>query len=457
MDEFVPYDKMSKKKQKELNAQRRGDWGNLNPVTRTTKNKKAYNRRKARRIDDEFNFVPFTIMVWKGVICIRKQIWMIKINSDKVLLCIDADKGIFEGYSMGSSFNGWQCPFFPKAVADFINSSYDSKTSRMNYLDESDTFIVDYEDGTQSEYKGEDCLVNGEIKHLYPIGNFEWTWHLATESEIEEHCDKIFREDELSDVEYIPFGDDCEITKPSGAIDASDLNFFDDLEYDCMELVGKYANAFGLQIRSVDSDETPISFDIAKEVQGKIFEIFENYGIAINFDPEQSEALESAIGSDPITKEYYFPLLLQMEDRDYELEEVDDVDLTDYEDEIREALKNEQSEGNMANYFGRSKTAEAKLKSAIWDVENLRGELFGKVTAILSENFTPEEEKIFVGWISGQNSDGLGEGFEQRPVSTDIGDMYISMWDSSDNYKITPADDMDPYYMADKMNSGINM
>lgn len=382
---------------------------------------------------------------------------MIKINSDKVLLCINADKGIFEGYTMGSSFNGWQCPYFPKSVADFIINAYDSSDSRMDYLDEKDTYIVRYKDGTKSEYTGTDCLVNGEIKHLYPMGNFEWTWHLATENEIYKYCDKIFREDEISDVEYIPLGDECEITKPNGIIDASDLNFFDDLEYDCMELVGKYANAFGLQIRSTDSDETPISFDIAKEVQGTILQIFENNGIEINYNPEQSKMLEPATEGEAVIKEYYFPLLLQMEDRNYELEEVDDVDLTDYEDEIREALKNEQSEGNMANYFGRSKTAETKLKSAVWDVENLRGELFGKVTAILSEDFTPDEEKIFIDWISGQNSDGLGEGFEQRPVSTDIGDMYISMWDSSDNYKITPAEDMAPYYMADKMNSGINM
>lgn len=381
---------------------------------------------------------------------------MIKINSDKVLLCIDADKGIFEGYSMGSSFNGWHCPYFPKDVADFIINAYDSSDSRMDYLDEKDTYIVRYKDGTKSEYAGTDCLVNGEIKHLYPMGNFEWTWHLATENEIDKYCDKIFREDEISDVEYIPFGDECEITKPNGIIDASDLNFFDDLEYDCMELVGKYANAFGLQIRSTDSEETPISFDIAKEVQGTILQIFENYGIDINYNPEQSKMLEPATEGEAVIKEYYFPLFLQMEDRNYELEEVDDVDLTDYEDEIREALKNEQSDGNMANYFGRSKTAETKLKSAVWDVENLRGELFGKVTAILSEDFTPDEEKIFIDWISGQNSDGLGEGFEQHPVSTDIGDMYISMWDSSDNYKITPAEDMEPYYIP-KNDLTINM
>lgn len=384
---------------------------------------------------------------------------MIRINSDKVLLCIDADKGMFEGYSMGSSFNGWQCPYFPKSVADYIMTAYDSSESRMDYLDEKDAFVVRYKDGTVSEYMGTDCIVNGEIKHLYPIGNFEWTWRNATENEVEKYCDKIFREDELSDVDFIPFGDDCEITKPSGVVDASDLSFFDDLEYDCMELVGKYASAFGLRVRSINDDETPISFDIAKKVQGTILEIFENYGITINYDPEQSKTLEPVTESVAVVKEYYFPLQLLMEDRNHELEEIDDVDLTDYEAEIREALKKEQSfcDSTMAEFFNRSETVSAKLKSAAWDVEELRGELFGKVTAILSEDFTPEEERIFTDWISGQNSDGLGEGFEQHPISTDIGDMYISMWQCDSNYKITAAEDMDAYYMADKMNTGMNM
>ena len=48
MEKLVPYEKLSKKKQKEWNILRRNTWGELNPVTRKPENPKAYNRRKAR-------------------------------------------------------------------------------------------------------------------------------------------------------------------------------------------------------------------------------------------------------------------------------------------------------------------------------------------------------------------------------------------------------------------------
>ena len=50
MEKFIPYDKLSKKKKRELNAQRRNIW-DVNPVTRRPENPKAYNRRKARKMD----------------------------------------------------------------------------------------------------------------------------------------------------------------------------------------------------------------------------------------------------------------------------------------------------------------------------------------------------------------------------------------------------------------------
>ena len=34
MEKFIPYEKLSKKKQRELDLKRRGSWGGLNPVTR---------------------------------------------------------------------------------------------------------------------------------------------------------------------------------------------------------------------------------------------------------------------------------------------------------------------------------------------------------------------------------------------------------------------------------------
>lgn len=49
MEKFISFEKLSKKKQRELNNAKRSTWGALNPVTRKSENPKAYNRKKARR------------------------------------------------------------------------------------------------------------------------------------------------------------------------------------------------------------------------------------------------------------------------------------------------------------------------------------------------------------------------------------------------------------------------
>ncbi len=46
MEKFVPYQKLSKRKRRERDKQRRSDWGNMNPITRKPANPKAYNRKK---------------------------------------------------------------------------------------------------------------------------------------------------------------------------------------------------------------------------------------------------------------------------------------------------------------------------------------------------------------------------------------------------------------------------
>lgn len=53
MNKFVPAEKLSKRKRKELSTKRRGTWGALNPVTRRPKNPKAYSRRKTRKWSDD--------------------------------------------------------------------------------------------------------------------------------------------------------------------------------------------------------------------------------------------------------------------------------------------------------------------------------------------------------------------------------------------------------------------
>lgn len=62
MEKFTPYEKLSKKKQRELATKRRRNWCGLNPVTRKPENPKAYNRKKARKwSEDSSTTVPFDL------------------------------------------------------------------------------------------------------------------------------------------------------------------------------------------------------------------------------------------------------------------------------------------------------------------------------------------------------------------------------------------------------------
>ena len=49
MQKFIPYEKLSKKKKREIDAAKRTTWGALNPVTRRPPKPRAYDRQKARR------------------------------------------------------------------------------------------------------------------------------------------------------------------------------------------------------------------------------------------------------------------------------------------------------------------------------------------------------------------------------------------------------------------------
>ena len=49
MNRMIPLKKQSKRAQRAQHSQKRATWGEINPVTRTTENKKAYNRKKSPR------------------------------------------------------------------------------------------------------------------------------------------------------------------------------------------------------------------------------------------------------------------------------------------------------------------------------------------------------------------------------------------------------------------------
>ena len=149
----------------------------------------------------------------------------------------------------------------------------------------------------------------------------------------------------------------------------------------------------------------------------------------------------------PIVTTFYCPLTGQIHDEeDGGMNDVDGRFLSDYISEIEEKLEHEQNpDFEIADYITDHPTANAKLKMAKWSVEEIGGVLYGRIDCRSAEAFTSEEIEAIKEGISGQNSDGFGEGFEQREISTDEGDLYVSFWHSGDDYFIHTQEEMDEY------------
>ena len=164
--------------------------------------------------------------------------------------------------------------------------------------------------------------------------------------------------------------------------------------------------------------------------------------------------------SGPVKAVFYCPLVGTLLERDEEGDEyespVDGRFLRGYEWDISEALETDQAtdESDMAEYFDEDAGIKEKLVSAKWSVESYRGRLFGKIECSLKEPLTDAETAILTDWITGQNSDGYGEHFEQQPIQTEDGDLYVSFWNSGNNYSIMTRDELDEYIDRPSMEMG---
>ena len=159
------------------------------------------------------------------------------------------------------------------------------------------------------------------------------------------------------------------------------------------------------------------------------------------------------------TETFYFPLVGMLEDEEYDDEyEVGNPFLMDYKWDISELVEEEQDAdlGDMKDYFYDDDNAQAKMVTARWDVAEMNGRLFGKVDFKLREPFTAEEKEKVREWVRGQNSDGFGEGLEQRPIETEDGDLYVSMWNSGDDYFIHDENEMNEY-LSQQQNGGMRL
>lgn len=103
--------------------------------------------------------------------------------------------------------------------------------------------------------------------------------------------------EEMFQGKAVAFGDDCKLILPDEPVDCSNLGYFDELEYDCWELVEKYAKHMGIEICSNEPRDSRISFDIAKGIQDYILDRFTEAGVEIRYTPaELKETNEPVMG-----------------------------------------------------------------------------------------------------------------------------------------------------------------
>lgn len=174
----------------------------------------------------------------------------------------------------------------------------------------------------------------------------------------------------------------------------------------------------------------------------------DNYGSFSEMESDIEDMLWNA-GQDTIS--FYYPLVGQLDDMDddgaFEMERIGASYLSYYEGEIREALIKEQrfDTRNIVSYMNCGEELRDKLVAMLWDVETIGDKLYGRTDVRIAEPLTPEEKEAVIRFTLGQNSDGMLEGFEQRPISIDEGDLYVSMWNSGDDYFICEKDELDEH------------
>lgn len=150
----------------------------------------------------------------------------------------------------------------------------------------------------------------------------------------------------------------------------------------------------------------------------------------------------------PVKLTFYCPMVGQLDDGGCdEYIEVGSGFLAAYQDQIEQGIADEQvpEMGDMGQYLDRNAGVADKLMSAVWTVEEMDGRLLGRIDCHLKEPLTPEEMADLQDEILGQCSDGLGEGFEQRPIDTDEGDLYVSYWNSGDDYFLCTEDELEEH------------
>lgn len=153
-------------------------------------------------------------------------------------------------------------------------------------------------------------------------------------------------------------------------------------------------------------------------------------------------------------EDFYCPLQATIIDENGNEWNIAQEDLPVYENEIQLKIEDcQQADMDMAAYVGKHANLRDKLLYVEWGVENRSDRLYGKISCYFSTPLSAEETERLKDAITGQNSDGFGEGFEQRGIKTEDGEIHVSLWNHEEYFLKTSAE-MDEYLQKNDIKMG---
>lgn len=126
--------------------------------------------------------------------------------------------------------------------------------------------------------------------------------------------------------------------------------------------------------------------------------------------------------------------------------ELDEDTILAYQDQILAAILKErmpeETERGLMKYYHKNDSVNEKVQSLFFTVAQIGDKLMGVAECRVQGDLSNVEIAQLKEYVTGQASDGFGEGFEQRPIKVSDGEIYVSLWNSDKNWSIMTQEEL---------------
>ena len=154
---------------------------------------------------------------------------------------------------------------------------------------------------------------------------------------------------------------------------------------------------------------------------------------------EQLDDALRPLSTEPSTLRLYMPLTAEFTEDGFDYEEPEHLEgreLYQYEEQIAKALEDyrmpEEAERGIMHWYHEEDSVNEKVRSVVFRLEERDFQLWGVAECQLLRGLTTKEMDTLKQYITGQASDGWGEGFEQRDIGVDEGVLNVHLWNSDE-------------------------